>query len=275
MKQLLTSLGVTNVENLDLGPFTLEAMLIAMLTFLVCLLAIKLVMVLFRKLLSRAHIDERVRRYTLAGIRTVLWIITILIVADSLGIPITSLVALLSVLSLGITLAVEDIIANIAGGLVLLSAHPFNIGDFVEAAGVSGTVKEITLNYTKLTTADGLQVLVPNKELADSKMTNYTVLGTRRVCQKVTASYDAPTETVKAACQKALEMTGGFLADPAPVIFLSNYGASSIEYVVRAWTSSADYWDVYFGVMEGVRESFARNGVEMTYDHLNVHVVEK
>ena len=137
MKQLLTSLGVTNVENLDLGPFTPEAMLIAMLTFLVCLLAIKLVMVLFRKLLSRAHIDERVRRYTLAGIRTVLWIITILIVADSLGIPITSLVALLSVFSLAISLAVQSVLGNIAGGIVIMLNKPFKEGDYIETS--SGT----------------------------------------------------------------------------------------------------------------------------------------
>ena len=90
-----------------------------------------------------------------------------------------------------------------------------------------------------------------------------------------TASYDAPTATVRKAINETLAQFPQIMADPAPVIFLSNYGASSIEYVVRAWTSSADYWDVYFGVMEGVRESFARNGVEMTYDHLNVHVVEK
>lgn len=275
MKQLLTSLGVTNVENLDLGPFTPEAMLIAMLTFLVCLLAIKLVMVLFRKLLSRAHIDERVRRYTLAGIRTVLWIITILIVADSLGIPITSLVALLSVFSLAISLAVQSVLSNIAGGIVLMLNKPFKEGDFVETSSGIGTVQDITLNYTYLVTADGQRIIVPNSTLSADRIINYTALGQRRVVVKVTASYDAPTATVRQACLNAVARIDKVLADPAPEVLLTNYGESSIEYTVRAWCLAADYADVLFPLTEYLRDAFDEAGVEMTYNHLNIHILDK
>lgn len=275
MKQLLTSLGVTNVENLDLGPFTLEAMLIAMLTFLVCLLAIKLVMVLFRKLLSRAHIDERVRRYTLAGIRTVLWIITILIVADSLGIPITSLVALLSVFSLAISLAVQSVLGNIAGGIVIMLNKPFKEGDFVETSSGIGTVQDITLNYTYLITPDGQRIIVPNSTLSADRIINYTTLGRRRVVIKVTASYDAPTAIVRQACLLAVERTGKILSDPAPEVLLTNYGESSIEYTVRVWCLCEHYGDVLFPLTEHLRTAFEEHGVEMTYNHLNIHILDK
>ena len=275
MKQLLTSLGVSNVENLDLGPFTLEAMLIAMLTFLVCLLAIKLVMVLFRKLLSRAHIDERVRRYTLAGIRTVLWIITILIVADSLGIPVTSLVAMLSVFTLAVSLAVQSVLSNIAGGIVIMLNKPFKEGDFVETSSGIGTVQDITLNYTYLITPDGQRIIVPNSTLSADRIINYTTLGRRRVVIKVTASYDAPTATVRQACLLAVERTGKILSDPAPEVLLTNYGESSIEYTVRVWCLCEHYGDVLFPLTEHLRTAFEEHGVEMTYNHLNIHILDK
>ena len=186
----------------------------------------------------------------------------------------TSLVALLSVGSLGVTLAAEDILGNVAGGLVILSSHPFSIGDYVEVSGVAGTVHEISLNHTKLVTPDGSLVMLPNKELASSQMTNYTVLGRRRVVQKIAASYDAPTDTVKAACRRALEMTPDLLEDPAPAVYLTAYKDSAIEYTVYAWATPEHWWGSYLALGEHLRDAFAQFGVEMTYDHLNVHIVE-
>lgn len=105
-------------------------------------------------------------------------------------------------------------------------------------------------------------------------MTNYTVLGRRRVVQKVTASYDAPTDTVKAACHQALAMTDNILPDPAPSVRLTNYGESAIEYTVYCWATPETYWDVYYDLGEHLRTAFDQHGVEMTYAHLNVHIVE-
>ena len=140
--------------------------------------------------------------------------LTVIITAEALGINTSSLTALLSVLTLGITLAAEDILGNVAGGLVILSSHPFALGDFIEAGGTSGTVREIGLNHTKLETANGQMILMPNKDLSSSKIINYTVLGRRRIVRTVTASYDAPTETVMTACMEAVEATANILPDP-------------------------------------------------------------
>ncbi len=275
MKQLLTSLGISNVENLDFGPLTLDNLLVALFTLLLCLVAIKLVMTIFRRLLSTPTIDERFRRYTLGGIRIALWIITILIVADSLGIPVTSLVALLSVFSLAVSLAVQSVLSNIAGGIVIMLNKPFREGDFVETSSGTGTVQDITLNYTYLVTADGHRVVVPNSTLSSDRIINYTTLGRRRVVVKVTASYDAPTETVRKACLSAVARTGKVLHDPAPEVLLTNYGESSIEYTVRVWCLAADYGDVLFPLTEHLRTAFEEHGVEMTYNHLNIHILEK
>ena len=227
------------------GTLSASKILTAAAILVICLIIIRLLMKLIRRLVSQSKLDERVQRYVISGIRLVLYIVAGIITAECLEIDMTSLVALLSVGSLGITLAAEDILGNVAGGLVILSSHPFSIGDFIEADSTSGTVEEINLNHTKLVTPEGVLVMLPNKELASSKVSNYTLLGRRRVTRKVTASYDAP-----------------------------NYGDSSIEYTVYCWATPENYWDVHFALGERLRETFAAHGVEMTYDHLNVHIVE-
>ena len=262
---------LTSLFTDTLAKFSFRAVLSAAATLLICLVAVHLLGKLLRRLLARTKLDERIQKYLLAGVKLILYIVTVLIVAESLNIPMTSLVALLSVGSLGVTLAAEDILGNVAGGLVILSAHPFSIGDYVEVGGVAGTVHEISLNHTKLVTPDGHLVMLPNKELASSQMTNYTVLGRRRVVQRVTASYDAPTETVKAACRCALEQTENLLEDPAPTVYLTAYKESSIEYTVYCWATPENWWGAYLALGEHLRDAFREYGVEMTYNHLNVH----
>lgn len=270
----MSSLTLPDLMNFSIGSLTLGKVLSAAVTLLVCLVVTRALMKLLTRLLSRSRLDARVQKYLATGVKLVLYVISALIVVDSLGIPITSLVALLSVGSLGITLAAEDILGNVAGGLVILSAHPFAIGDFVAVGSTSGTVDEISLNHTKLVTPDGLLVMIPNKELASSQMTNYTVLGRRRVTRKVSASYDAPTETVKAACRQAISRTEHVLEDPAPSVYLTDYGDSAVEYTIYCWATPDTYWDVHFSLGEHLRDAFAAANVEMTFPHLNVHLVE-
>ena len=265
---------LTEVLSRSIGKFSFSDVAVAAVTLLICLLVTKLLLRLAGRLLGRTKLEERIRRYILAGARTVLYILTAVFTAGSLGVDMTSLVALLSVCSLGITLAAEDILSNVAGGLVILSSHPFAIGDFIEVGGTSGTVEEISINHTKLITLDGLTALLPNKELASTKVINYTVLGRRRVTWTVGASYDAPTEAVKAACRLAMAETARILEDPAPSVCLTNYADSAIEYTVYCWAETADYWDVKCELGERLRDAFAKLGVEITYQHLNVHIIQ-
>ena len=261
-----------NLLTRSLGGFSLEGILTEAVTLLVCLGAVRLLLRLARRLLSRSKLEERVRRYVLMGLKLLLYALTVVFTAGSLGVDMTSLVALLSVGSLGITLAAEDVLGNVAGGLVILSSRPFTIGDFIETGGVSGTVEEISLNHTKLTTPDGLTALLPNKELAASKVTNYTVLGRRRIVWKMSASYDAPTETVKAACLQAVEATEHILSDPAPAVYLTGFGDSGVEFTVYCWAAAADFWTTQFALAERLREAFAQAGVEIPYNQLDVRL---
>ena len=268
--------NITDILKTTLGGYSLGNILSAIVTLLVCLVVVRLLMKLVTKLVGRARrINDRLQKIILSAIKAVLYVLTVIITAEALGVNTTSLTAIMSVLTLGITLAAEDILGNVAGGLVILSSRPFGIGDVIETAGTEGTVREITLNHTKIETYDGQIIMQPNKELSSSRIINYSTLGRRRVVRTVTASYDAPTEAVKAACLEAVAATPKVLSDPAPDISLTTYGSSSIEYTVRCWTAVDDYWGAYHALNENLRSAFERNGVEMTYDHLNVHVVEK
>lgn len=271
----MNDFDISSFMGMSVGGYTLAKLLYTALIVLACLLVIRGVDRLLGRALQKSRLNERLRKYLVGIVRIILYVISFIVVADYLGINMNSLVALLSVGSLGVTLAAEDILGNTAGGLVLLSSHPFAVGDYIETNGTAGTVKELGLNHTRLMTPDGLLVLLPNRELANSRVVNYTALGLRRVKRTVTASYDDPTDSVKAACLEAVAAVDRVLAEPAPEVHLSDYGESAIEYTVFCWVKPEDYWPVYYGVGEALREAFRSHGVEMSYNHMNVHIIEK
>lgn len=259
----------------SLGGYSLGKILSAALTLIVCLLVTKLIIRALEKLVNRSkYTNDRLRRVTLNASKGVLYILTVIIVAGTIGINTSSLTAIASVLTLGITLATQDLMSNVAGGLVILSTRPFSVGDVIESDGTVGTVCEISLNHTKIETADGQIVLQPNSAISSAKITNYSVLGRRRIVISIGASYDAPTADVKAALYGAVSAVPGILDEPAPEVRLVSYGESAIEYSLRCWANVSDYWETYFALNEAVRESFAEHGIEIPYNHLNVHIVE-
>ena len=183
----------------------------------------------------------------------------------------TGVVALASVLTLAVSLAVQNLLANVFSGFTLLYTKPFVSGDYVEIAGQGGTVQEIGLTYTKLATADNKSVSIPNSAVTATEIVNYTVLGTRRVSVEISVSYDAPTQAVLEALREAGNVPTR-LEEKEPFAALSSYGDSAINYVLHVWSTAGDYWTTLFAVNEKVREVFAAKGIEMTYPHLNVHL---
>lgn len=269
--ETLSDLGV----KLNLGALTMDKVVHVLLLILVGVVVIRVVLKLLDRVLARSKSLKSLSRYIHSVAKISMAFILVLMVAEDVGIHTTSLVAMLSVAGLAVSLALQNTLSNVAGGIMLLVTNPFQVGDYVEADGISGTVHAIDLSYTAILTIDGKEIFVPNSQLSGTKIINYTILGRRRVDLNFTASYDAPTATVKQAIGEVLEDIPQIITDPAPEIHLSDYQASSIQYVVRAWTTAADYWTVYYAIQEGVREAFDRHGVEMTYDHLNVHILDR
>lgn len=264
----------TSLSSVTLGSITLIKVLSALLLLLVCFIVIKILLKVIDRLLKRSKIEPALKNFVRSFSKVVLWIIAIIIVADKLGIETTSFVALLSVVGLALSLSIQSILSNLFSGFTLMTTKPFSTGDYVELGGENGLVNEVGLFYTTVKTYDNKLIYVPNGEVVSAKIINYTREGTRRVDLKFSASYDDPTEKVKKALNEAIEDDKRILRDPAPFVGLSSYKDSSIEYELRAWTENDDYWDVYYSLIESVREKFEEHSVTMTYEHINVHMVD-
>lgn len=235
------------------------------------IVAIRLAMGITEKLLQKIHLEKAACGLIKTVLRVVLWGLLALMVAEKLGIDVTGVVALASVLTLAVSLSVQNALTNLISGFTLLYTKPFVSGDYVEIAGQSGTVQAIGLTYTKLSTPDNKMISIPNGSVTSAQIVNYTVTGTRRVDIAVSASYDAPVQLVLEALRQAAAVPT-VLEDPAPFVALNSYGDSAMNYVVRVWSTTADYWDTYFVITENIKKRFDEKGIEMTYPHLNVHV---
>lgn len=238
----------------------------------ICLVVYKLVMRLVNAMLNKGTVEPTLHGFIRTGVRVLLLFVITLLVASELGFDVTSLIALLSVAGLAVSLAIQNSLSNLAGGIQVLASKPFKAGDYVDIGGVSGTVQEVSLLHTRLITVDNKVIHVPNADVAAAKLTNFSTEATRRVDLTFTASYDAAPEKVILALQEVLDKNEKVLKDPQAFVRLSAYKDSAIEYTVRAWCASADYWDVYFDVLGDVKKQFDAAGVTMTYPHMNVHI---
>jgi len=243
----------------------------ALIALVIGVLVIRIVMKVIRLTLEKSKLEKAAHTLILSLAKVAMYILLALITASTLGIDVTSIVALASVLTLALSLALQNMVSNIIGGFTILYTHPFHSGDFVEIAGQSGTVQEINMTYTMLATPDNKLISIPNSAVVAAQIINYTASGTRRVEVNVSASYDAPTQKVL----DALVLAGtvdNVLVTPAPAAVILSYGDSAINYSLRVWVKAENYWDVFFLINQRVKQIFDEQGVEMTYPHLNIHV---
>lgn len=223
--------------------------------------------------LNKSKLEKAAHSLILSVANVALYVILGLIVATKLGIDVTSIVALASVLTLAVSLALQNIMSNVIGGFTILSTQPFHSGDYVEIAGQAGTVAEINMSYTKLSTPDNKLISIPNSAVVAAQIVNYSAADTRRVDFTVSASYDAPVQKVL----DALVLAGtedNVMLNPAPFAAVTAYGDHAISYTLRVWVKNADYWDVYFKVNQKIKKIFDEQGIGMTYPHLNVHIAK-
>ena len=253
-------------QGLSLATRILVAVTILVIGILIC----KTMMRIVNAALKKSKLDTAAHALIRTVIKTVLYILLVLIVASALGIDVTGIVALASVLTLAISLALQDLLGNVIGGFTLLYTDPFNAGDFVEIADQSGTVKEVGIAYTKLVTPDNKLVSIPNSAVVSAEIVNYTVLGSRRMEIIISASYNAPVPKVEAALREAANVEN-ILTEKDIYVSVSAYGDHAISYAVRVWATNENYWPVHKEITHRIKEVFDREGIEMTYPHLNVH----
>lgn len=268
MSEFLSNIGLAGASSL----------VSAVIVFLICFIGIRIICAVAEKLLNRtSKLDGTIKGFIKTALRILLWALAVVIVAGSLGIPTASLVAVISVAGLALSLSVQNIMSNLFSGITLLITRPFGQGDLVDIGGNTGLVQSVGLFYTVIDTLDNRVVSIPNGDATGASIVNYSREPLRRVDMSFSASYDDPTETVRDAILSAAKADDRILTGDgkAPFVALGAYKDSSVEYIVRLWCRNTDYWDVYFGMNERVREAFAEKGVTMTYNHINVHIDNK
>lgn len=254
-----------------LGTHALSKIIAAAILLVVCVVFIKILMRLTSRVLERSRLEKSAHGFIRTMVRLVLVFIAIMLIAGTLGVDTSSLLAIFSIAGLAISLSVQNALSNTISAVMLLTSKPYKVGDYIAVSGMEGTVREIGILYTRLVTLDGRDIRIPNSQVLAGSITNYSSEENRRVVLTISAGYDADIETVKAALRRAAQ-DDRVLPDEPVFARVSKYADSCIEYTLRFLVRSADYWPVYFDVLENVKRVFDEVGIQMTYPHINVHM---
>lgn len=220
-------------------------------------------------------LDQTVQSFVKAIIVTLMYAILIISVIGILGIPMSSVIAVLASCGLAIGLSLQGALGNFAGGLMILIFKPFRVGDFVEASSATGTVKDISFFYTTILTIDNKRITVPNGALMNANVTNYSIEDLRRVDLDFKITNDCDFNVAKAVLLKAAEDTEGVKADPAPFARMTAVDDDMFILTVRAWCDSAAYWDVYFDLIENCSKALGDNGIDDPEERIAVRLVKE
>ena len=225
-----------------------------------------------KKVSEKRHWDKTLSTALRSAFKIAAKVLVALTLMSYVGIDISALTALITTAGLGIGLALQGALSNVAGGVLIILNRPFRADDYISALGEEGTVEEIGLIYTHLKTVDNRALTIPNGALANATIVNYTRKATRRVDRSFSIAY---SEDFSKAQQAVLEVAGAhakILKDPAPTCRMSEHGSSAIVITLKAWVKTEDYWDVYFDLNEGVKAKFDELGIEIPFDQLDVHI---
>ncbi len=245
----------------SIGTLTVGRLVQAAAALVVCALLVRFVVKYADRALDRIRVERSLHTFVKSALHVLLYTVTALIVADLIGIPVTSLVALLGVVGLAVSLSVQNTLMNLLGGLLILTTKPFIVGDYVTAGTAEGTVNDIGLIYTRLATVDDKIVFVPNGTLSSGQIINYSRSRKRRLDMNFTTAFDADPDRVRALILEAFD-DPRVLPDPAPVVRISGY-AEGVNYVAKVWVLNPDYWDMLYDANERIWRSFQRAGIRM------------
>ena len=225
-----------------------------------------------RKIMLTQEIEDTLENFVLTLIRATLMIIVFIAAIGALGIQTTSFVAIVGAAGLAIGLALQGSLSNFASGVLIVLFKPYRIGDFVEAAGIAGVVEEVEILTTVFRTGDNKRVIVPNGQVMDSVITNYSANPTRRVDMVVGVSYDDDLDKVKATLEELIAAEDRILDDPPHKIAVSELADSSVNFVVRPWVNTDDYWGVMFDLTEAIKKRFDKEGISFPFPQQDVHL---
>jgi len=249
--------------------------LLAIAVLVIGLLLIKYLVKFIVKSKGFNKIDKTVQTFIKSALSITMKILLIISVIGILGVPLTSIIAVLASAGLAIGLALQGALSNFAGGIMILVFRPFKVGDFVDNGTHMGTVDSITIFYTRLLTIDNKLITIPNSTMTTASITNFSAKELRRVDFKFTASYKNDVEKVKRILIEIAENHPLVLKDQPIMSRLFSHGTNSLEYILRVWCQAPDYWTIYFDINEKVKKEFDAQGIEIPFTQMDVHIKEK
>lgn len=266
-----------SIKNFFLGESMINAIVRILIAIIFLFVASKIVKIIVRKTLvskGMMKFTKTVRTFLGHVISVILYIAVSVVTIMILGFDLTAFSAILASAGLAIGLALQGGLSNIAGGVLVVAFKPFEVGDYVETSGVGGTVTDIGIFYTTLTTPDNRKVVIPNGTVSNAVVTNYSTHETRRIDFDFTISYTADIDVAKKVLYACAQADERILLDPAAKVMITSHNDSSIGIRLRVWVKSEDYWDVNFAIIEQVKRSFDQFGVEIPFPQLDVHIAK-
>ncbi|ANP75566.1 small-conductance mechanosensitive channel MscS [Vibrio sp. 10N.261.52.C11] len=224
------------------------------------------------KVLQKKKMDRAVVEFVHGLVRYLLFVIVLIAALGRLGVQTASVVAVIGAAGLAVGLALQGSLSNFAAGVLIVAFRPFKSGDYVEIGGVAGSVDSIQIFQTVLTTPDNKMVVVPNGSVIGSPITNYSRHATRRIDLMIGVSYNADLQKAKALLTKICESDERVLKEPGVQVGVHTLADSSVNFVVRPWVSTADYWNVYFDLMQAIKEGLDNEGIEIPFPQMDVHM---
>ena len=264
--------NIAEAVGIDLSSLSLTKIFISLAALIVFIALAKIISIVIGKALKKLRMSVSMQKFITRIVRFLMYFLALMIFADSIGIPITSIVAVFGLFGLAISLSIQNLLGNIMSGVSLVMLRPFEVGDYIET-DIPGTVKSIGLFYTEITTVDNKHVFIPNEKIVESRLTNYTSETRRRIDVRLNAAYSCDIKTVKKAIAEAIEIVPELLKDPEPIIGVAEFGESAVYYDVYVWSQTSDYIKAKYAFMEAVPEFYKKYGLEMAYNRLEVELV--
>ena len=258
-------------KGIDLGVEAGKSILIAIIIYFVGKALISLINRMLHGVMERKKVDPAIQTFLGSLVNIMLMILLVISVVSALGVNTTSFAALLASAGVAVGMALSGNLQNLAGGIVILLFRPFKVGDYIEAQGTGGTVSEIQIFHTILTTPDNKKIYLPNGALSSGNITNYSKEPLRRVDFNVAVEYGEDIDKVRETLSGILSKDERVLLEPAPVIVLGSLADSSVNMTVRVWVKSENYWDVFFQTNEKIYNEFNKLGINFPYPQLTIH----
>lgn len=258
----------------ELALLYVPKLLLAILTLIVGLWIIKLILKILNKALKKQDVDKTLLNFANGLISSILKIILFITVISMIGVKMTSFVAILGASALAIGMALQGSLANFAGGILIIMLKPFRIGDFIEANNYTGTVQSIQLFNTVLTTPDNKTIILPNSNVSNNTIINYTDVKQRRIEWNFGISYSEKFDKAKKVLQTIIDDDKRILTDPPPFIKVGELAASSVNIKVRVWCKPEEYWNIYFDMIEKVKTEFDKQKISFPFPQQDVHLYQ-